>query len=169
MGQRFNSALRHGPVACNSTTVVSVLVSYTPVRDRSPRSPGSCPRRSRTAAAGRERRSALLESVLGATPREFESRILRDAGLRRCEHGARAKYPPGVLARSQFWSQLRVSAQAVPGVTSRCCAWSRRPRTGLNKMPTRRRGVHPAETPELSRDRSHLQDSDSRRCYGRAR
>ena len=34
-------------------------------------------------AATGERRSALLESVLGATPREFESRILRDADLRK--------------------------------------------------------------------------------------
>jgi len=33
----------------------------------------------------------------------------------------------GVLARSQFWSQLRVSARAVLGVSSRCRAWSRTP------------------------------------------
>jgi len=43
------------------------------------------PRRSRTVAAIGERRSALLESVLGATPREFESRILRHADLRQCD------------------------------------------------------------------------------------
>ncbi len=90
------------------------------------------PRRSRTSAATGERRSALLESVLGATPREFESRILRHADLRRCEHGAGGQYPPGVLARSQIWSQLRASARTVSGISSRCCAWSRTPRMGLN-------------------------------------
>src|SRR5215468_6337685 len=36
------------------------------------------PGRSRTVAAIGERRSAMLENVLGATPREFESRILRE-------------------------------------------------------------------------------------------
>ena len=36
---------------------------------------------SRTVADRRERWSAVLESVLGATPREFESRILRHADL----------------------------------------------------------------------------------------
>src|SRR5439155_3721542 len=44
-------------------------------------------RSSRTVATAGERRSALLEGVLGATPREFESRILRHAELRRREAG----------------------------------------------------------------------------------
>ena len=39
--------------------------------------PRSCLRSSRTVADTGERRSALLESVLGASPRGFESRILR--------------------------------------------------------------------------------------------
>jgi hypothetical protein len=47
------------------------------------RPPRLCSRRSRTVAAIGERRSALLESVLGATPQEFESPILRRADLRR--------------------------------------------------------------------------------------
>jgi hypothetical protein len=45
------------------------------------RSAGSCSRRPRTVADAGERWPALLESVLGATPREFESRILRHADL----------------------------------------------------------------------------------------
>src|SRR5262249_27268263 len=44
---------------------------------------GSCSGRSRTVADAGEHRPTLLESVLGATPREFESRILRHADLRR--------------------------------------------------------------------------------------
>ena len=44
-------------------------------------SPGSCLCSSRTVADASERWPALLESVLGATPREFESPILRHADL----------------------------------------------------------------------------------------
>ena len=47
------------------------------------RSPGAYPRRLRTVATPGERQSAVLESVLGATPREFESRILRHADPRK--------------------------------------------------------------------------------------
>jgi hypothetical protein len=36
MDERFRVPLRHEPVACSSTTVVSVLVSFIPVRGRSP-------------------------------------------------------------------------------------------------------------------------------------
>jgi hypothetical protein len=43
---------------------------------------GWCLRSSRTVADAGERWSALLESVLGATPQEFESPILRHADLR---------------------------------------------------------------------------------------
>jgi hypothetical protein len=46
------------------------------------RSPGSCLRSSRTVADSGERWSALLASVLGATPQEFESPILRHVDLR---------------------------------------------------------------------------------------
>jgi hypothetical protein len=45
-------------------------------------SPRACLRSSRTVADASERGTALLESVLGATPREFESRILRHVDLR---------------------------------------------------------------------------------------
>ncbi len=48
------------------------------------RPPVPHPRRPRTVAANGEHRSAVLESVLGATPREFESRILRHPGQARC-------------------------------------------------------------------------------------
>ena len=44
--------------------------------------------RSRTVAGVGERRSALLESVLGATPQEFESPILRHTDLRKRDHPA---------------------------------------------------------------------------------
>src|SRR6516162_8089946 len=46
-------------------------------------SPGSCSRGSRTVADAGERHATVLESVLGATPQEFESPILRHADLRR--------------------------------------------------------------------------------------
>src|SRR5215472_2110447 len=44
-------------------------------------SPGSCSRGSRTVADAGERDATVLESVLGATPREFESPILRHPDL----------------------------------------------------------------------------------------
>jgi len=47
------------------------------------RPPGSCSRSSRTVADAGEHRPTLLESVLGATPQEFEPPILRHADLRR--------------------------------------------------------------------------------------
>jgi hypothetical protein len=74
--------------------VVSVLVSFTPVRRRSPVVTGSGLRSSRTVADAGERRSALLESVLGATPQEFESPILR--------HADQGKHRPSVPAGSHF-------------------------------------------------------------------
>ena len=59
------------------------MVSFAWVRGRPPRPIRHGQPRSRTAADAGERWSALLESVLGATPREFESRILRHADLLR--------------------------------------------------------------------------------------
>jgi hypothetical protein len=56
---------------------------------------GSCLRSSRTVADAGERGPALLESVLGATPQEFESPILRHPDLRIPE-GHRS---PAVAAR----------------------------------------------------------------------
>jgi hypothetical protein len=64
--------------------LVSNVVSFTPVPHLSLQPPGTTPHRSRTSAATGEHRSALLESVLGATPQEFESPILRQAELRKC-------------------------------------------------------------------------------------
>src|SRR5262245_49269021 len=63
--------------------LVSVSVSFTPVRHRSPVVALIVFAQARTVADAGERWPALLESVLGATPREFESRILRHADLRR--------------------------------------------------------------------------------------
>ena len=63
--------------------LVSNMVSFAWVRGRPPRPIRHGQPRSRTAADAGERWSALLESVLGATPREFESRILRHADLLR--------------------------------------------------------------------------------------
>src|SRR5215470_6311353 len=62
--------------------VGSVLGSFLHVRGRSPVVTRSCSRGSRTVADAGERHATVLESVLGATPQEFESPILRHAGLR---------------------------------------------------------------------------------------
>src|SRR5690349_3903759 len=61
--------------------LVSNVVSFAWVRGRPPRPIRYGQPRSRTVADPGERRSALLESVLGATPQEFESPILRHADL----------------------------------------------------------------------------------------
>jgi len=61
--------------------MVSIVVSFTRVRGRPARYTGTQISTSRKVKASDERWSALLESVLGATPREFESRILRHADL----------------------------------------------------------------------------------------
>ena len=58
---------------------VSVLVSFAAVQGRPRRTGPSRSYRSQTALTYSERTSADLESVLGASPREFESRILRHA------------------------------------------------------------------------------------------
>ncbi len=79
------------------------------------RPPGTRPRWPRTVADIGERRSAVLESVLGASPREFESRILRHADLRQ-----RIVQPTGWLLAhwhlAQFVSTTRPHVLAVaPG------------------------------------------------------
>jgi len=56
----------------------------------------------------------VLESVLGATPREFESRILRHADLRRRE-GPAEEIPALGYSRSQLWSQSRSHCRASAG------------------------------------------------------
>ena len=57
--------------------LVSNVVSFAWVRGRPPRPIRHGRPRSRTVVNPGERGSALLESVLGATPQEFESPILR--------------------------------------------------------------------------------------------
>ena len=58
------------------SVAVSLVVSFAPVRRSSDLPTAHLDPRSRTVPACRERWGAHLESVLGATPREFESRIL---------------------------------------------------------------------------------------------
>jgi hypothetical protein len=57
--------------------LVSFLVSFSYVRPGSPGHSGPCRRRSQTVTTRGERGPTDLESVLGATPQEFESLILR--------------------------------------------------------------------------------------------
>ncbi len=64
--------------------VVSVLVSVATVRDRLPAFAQPARRRRWAPANGPQRDCAELESGLGASPHEFESRILR-----RCDQGKR--------------------------------------------------------------------------------
>ena len=100
----------------------------TPVRRRPPR-PDQ--RRSRTREAAGGRRSAALESVLGATPREFESRILRRPDLQ--EHPLR---PLAGRAFTHTSAHLMGSFPGRGGAAAdltRCgCAWSEASRTGLD-------------------------------------
>src|SRR6516225_6054936 len=69
--------------------LLSQFLSHSPpsgtVRQCPPR---SCLCSSRTVADAGERRPTLLESVLGATPQEFESPILRHSELRKRDHPA---------------------------------------------------------------------------------
>src|SRR5260370_24412316 len=76
------------------------------------RSPGMCPRWLRTVEAGRERGSAFLESVLGATPQEFESPILRPAELRKCAADALPHAARVGAVRSILLSAARLAATA---------------------------------------------------------
>ena len=71
--------LRRGPPG-----LLSQFVSHSPLSATvHQRQPKSCSGRSRTVADVGEHRPTLLESVLGASPRGFESRILRHADLRK--------------------------------------------------------------------------------------
>lgn len=71
--RRAVRSLRHEPVACSSTTLVSVFVSVRPrpIRRRSPAVTGSSSHRLRTVPDRSERWSALLESVLVSAPAAF--------------------------------------------------------------------------------------------------
>jgi len=92
---------------------------------------GTRPRWPRTVADIGERRPAVLESVLGASPREFESRILRRADLQGYRWWPLAS---GHIVRP--WAHLMGSfpsrGRAAGDGSRHCCAWSRRPRTDLN-------------------------------------
>jgi hypothetical protein len=80
-----------------------------------PRPHQSCSGRTQTVASDGERRSALLESVLGATPREFESRILRHPDLRK-----RTLRATGRLLAHRHLAQFVATTRRCPGR----CAWS---------------------------------------------
>ena len=78
----------------------SVAGSFTRVRRRPP---DAHPHRPRTLATSSERRPAVLESVLGATPQEFESPILRRADLTLWGPGREAGPPfPGQPGRAML-------------------------------------------------------------------
>ena len=83
---------------------VSFVVPVACARGRPPRPIASTHPRSRTVPARRERWGAYLESVLGATPQEFESLILRHADL--LKHWS--SVPTGRHAEL-CWSHLLVS------------------------------------------------------------
>ena len=61
------------------SVLVSVLVSFTPVRPGPAAAQQFAPSQVRTGANPSGQGSGELESVLGATPHEFESRILRSS------------------------------------------------------------------------------------------
>ena len=88
-----------------------------------------------------ERWSALLESVLGATPQEFESPILRHADL--LKH--RSPAPTGRRLELR-WSQLLVSVSSAGWVPPLGFVALLRLVTGIVDGPerkgTRRRSVH---------------------------
>ena len=67
----------HAADSARRVRLVSNVVSFAWVRGCPPRPIRHGQPSSRTVADAGERWPTLLESVLGATPREFESRILR--------------------------------------------------------------------------------------------
>src|SRR5258708_1000477 len=99
----------------------SNVVSFAWVRGCPPRPIRHGQPRSRTVANPGERWSALLESVLGASPREFESRILRHADLRRREVGRSC---------SSFRRPPCLSFCLIRCFGSRRRVWQRRPQLG---------------------------------------
>ena len=133
--------------------LVSVLSHSPPPGTVHRRPPPSRSSRPRTVAATSELRPAVLESVLGATPREFESRMLRHLDLRR--HGARESRCDGDFVRlSQFLAQTCLSSQPKTGHLARRLRTSPQvtasaglPRT-LTRTPPRRSGQR---SPPLAR------------------
>jgi hypothetical protein len=77
------SAVELAGVSRPLSAAVSFVVSFAVIRERPLRPTGHGHPWSRTLPACREREGAHLESVLGATPQEFESPILRHGDLRR--------------------------------------------------------------------------------------
>jgi hypothetical protein len=133
-GGRSDVLPRRGP-----PDLLSQFLSHSPpsatVHRRPPR---SGLRSSRTVADAGERWPALLESVLGASPREFESRILRHAELQEHPMTAAGMWAPRGRMVSLMVSNLAAGG-AIAGISRRYCAWSQAPWTGLNG------GTHAAE------------------------
>jgi hypothetical protein len=94
-----------------------------------------------------------LESVLGATPREFESRILRHTDLRRCEHDAEPNTPMGTYLVSILVSIARFNPSRLRSQQPLLCLVTEAT-DGPDQDANTPRGVRPAETAELSHDRS---------------
>ncbi|GAA2838765.1 hypothetical protein GCM10010505_72330 [Kitasatospora aburaviensis] len=86
--------------------LVAVLVAFTPVRGRSAPDRRVIPPQVRTPTTVPGQPDEHLESVLGATPHEFESRILRLCPTRQLK--APTGFPVGAffVSWSQFWSQF---------------------------------------------------------------
>jgi hypothetical protein len=99
-----SSPARLAGVSPPAPAAVSFVVSFAEIRERPLRPSGHGHPRSRTGTACRERWGAHLESVLSASPRGFESRILRRANLQ--EHSMMAV---GMQASWVAWSHLVVS------------------------------------------------------------
>ena len=97
------------------------------------RPPRACPRTSRTVTDIGERWPALLESVLGASPRGFESRILRHPDL--LKH--RSSVPTGWRLELR-WAQLLVSTSSVGWVPPLGFAALLHLVTGIADRPERR-------------------------------
>jgi hypothetical protein len=82
-------------------------------------------------AAIGERRSAWLESVLGATPQEFESPILRHLACGDTE-SLRSAIPGWGISLGSILGSIASPGRAIAGVSRRCCAWSWASWTALN-------------------------------------
>ena len=132
---------RTGARACQS--VVSVLVSFTPVHDSSRASAAAClgwSGRWRTPVNGGAQYSKACEGaslpwVQIPPPPPLTCTNSRPGGDRRVPHA-----PRGLI----YWSQFRVAEGHTVGISYGCCAWSQRPRTDLNageRRYARRRGV----------------------------
>ena len=140
--------------------LVSFSVSFTGVHRRPPPSVREHRRRSRTVANLSEHISAVLESVLGATPQEFESPILRHLrGGQLLPHDCRhSPISPGLrpMSRRRRHARLRRASLSplADGMPEPCLAGERRPartsRTGRqagagSSRPARWPGSRPSE------------------------